>query len=134
MVRVLAQERGQASVMEPAVLKRGGQGDAGNRRWHRHVDIPRWRSGRIPDCSCRRDQRRRWMVPRNVARNYNFFRLCVQQFVAVVPVIVVEVQEITQAGTGITLVLSGHSVIGRLEKWQQRQRRVVFRAYIATSG
>ena len=38
---------------------------------------------------------------------------------------VAEVQEITQAGTGITLALSGHSVVGRLEKWQQRQRRVV---------
>ena len=65
------------------------------------------------------------MVPRNVARKYNLSRLHVQQFVAVVPVLVAEVQEITQAGTGITLALSGHSMVDRLEKWQQRQRRPV---------
>ena len=65
------------------------------------------------------------MVPRNVARKYNLSRLRVQQFVAVMPVIVAEVQEITQVGTGITLALSGHSVVGRLEKWQERQRRAV---------
>ena len=45
----------------------------------------------------------------------NLSRLRVQQFVAVVPLIIAEVQEITQAGTGITLALSGHSVVGRLE-------------------
>ena len=65
------------------------------------------------------------MMSRNVARKYNLSRLRVQQFVAVVPVIVAEFQEITQAGTEITLALSGHSVAGRLEKWQQRQRRAV---------
>ena len=65
------------------------------------------------------------MMPRNVARKYNLSRLRVQQFVVIVPVVVAEVKKITQAGTGITLMLSGHSVVGRLEKWQQRQRRAV---------
>ena len=100
-----------------------GRGDTGNRRRHRHVDVPRWRSGRIPDCICRRDQPHLWMVPRNIVRKYNLSCLRVQQFVTIVPVIVAEVKKITQAGTGITLVLSRHSVMGRLEKWQQRQRR-----------
>ena len=105
-----------------------GRGDAGHRHWH--VDVLRWRNGRIPDCSRRRDQRRLWIVPRNVTRKYNLARLRVQQFVAIVPVVVAEVQKLTQAGTGITRMLSGHSVVGRLEKWQQRQHRAVPIKYI----
>ena len=124
-----AQKRGQASVMEPAQEQAVLERERVRRRWAQALASAR----RCPsvaqradsDCSCRRDQRRLWMVPRNVTRKYNLSRLRVQQFVAIVPVIVAEVKKIAQAGTKITLVQSGHSVVGRLERWQQRQRRAV---------
>ena len=129
MVRVSAQERGQASVIEPAQEKAVLERERARRRWAQGLasaricpPVAQWADSRR---SYRRDQRRLWMVPRNVARKYDLSRLRVQPFVAAMPVIVAEVQEITHASTGITLLLSGHSVVDRLEKWQQRERRAV---------
>ena len=76
------------------------RGDAGHRRWHRYVDVLRWRSGRISDCSCRRDQIHLWMVPRDIAREYDLSCLCIQQAVAIVPVVIAKGLEIEKAGMG----------------------------------
>ena len=65
-MRVSAQERVQASVLEPAQEQAIMKREQARRRW---------RSGRIPDCGCGKYQRRLWMVSRNVAREYDFFCL-----------------------------------------------------------
>ena len=61
------------------------------------------------------------VVPGDVARISDPPRLRIQEPVAIPPVIIPKIQEITHTGPGIRLPLSRHTVISGLEELQQWQ-------------
>ena len=63
------------------------------------------------------------VVPGDVARISDPPRLRIQEPVAIPPVIIPKIQEITHTGPGIRLPLSRHTVLSGLEEGQQWQPR-----------